>query len=73
MNAAKTIKSMWTVPTRKSSEQGAVIPAKTEPRAQSADTASPSNPLPELPPPGPLNVIVLSANPLPAPKSVGSQ
>lgn len=51
-----------------------------DPRVQSTDSAGPvetstttAAAISELPPPGPPNIIVLGANPLPAPRSVESQ
>jgi hypothetical protein len=53
---------------------------RVDPRVQSSERAGPiesstttSAATSELPPPGPPNIIVLGANPLPAPRSVESQ
>jgi hypothetical protein len=55
-------------------------PNRIDPRMQGAEVAAPvekstTSPavISELPPPGPSNIIVLGANPLPAPRSVESQ
>jgi hypothetical protein len=60
--------------------RGSIPANRIDPRVQSADVVAPvekSTTSPaatsELPPPGPSNIIVLGANPLPAPRSVESQ
>ena len=62
------------------SRRGSFRSNHIDPHRQSAEVAAPletSTSLPpsvsELPPPGPSNIIVLGANPLPVPRNVESQ
>ena len=62
------------------SRRGSSPSKRIDSRAKSADVAAPAEKSTpslalstELPPPGPSNIIVLGANPLPAPQNVESQ